>query len=107
MIAKLKALEAKAHPGPWTHNGCAAIDGPIVWQDVTMHIYDEGGHSPDDAAFIVALRNLAPQLIALWESCNAMQTTWDSRAFVSNREALRALNAKATEVLEKGLGNNG
>ena len=100
MIDKLKLLESKAHPGPWTHNYSAAIHGPIVWQCETMHIYDEGGHSPDDAAFIVAFRNLAPQLIALWESCNAMQTTWDSRAFVSNREALRALNAKAAEVLK-------
>ena len=56
MKIDLDDLERKAKaatPGPWEADyGAAAISGPNGFA-----IYDEGGHSEEDAAFIVAARN--------------------------------------------------
>lgn len=67
-LARLAEVEREATPGPWNNDdpwGNRQIEGP------GMTIYDEGGHSAEDAAAIVALRNAAPALLALAEAAVA------------------------------------
>ena len=81
-IDELKELERKATPGPWETcfetEGCFAeetvmkamsLDGADA-QVIGTGWYD-GYHTvlrEDDGGLIAALRNLAPELLALWEA---------------------------------------
>ena len=64
--AELAAIESRANAataGPWELAGCCISK----WTDAgdpEMRIYDEGGHSQADAAFIAAAREDVPKLLA-------------------------------------------
>ncbi len=95
-IEKLKVLEAAADPAPWHDDiyGLVAADGKDA-------IYYEGV-SPENLTLVEVLRNLAPELIALWEAANILNG--DCATFTGDTPrvlvALNALNAKAAEVLK-------
>ena len=57
-LDELDRLYAAAAPGRWEVDGCY-ITGPN-----NFRIYDEGGHTPQDAAYIIALHNTYPALAA-------------------------------------------
>lgn len=106
-IDELKELDSKATPRPWKtcfeSEGCfeeetvmkaTSLDGADA-QVIGTGWYD-GHHTvlrEDDAQLIALLRNLAPELLALWEAANNDGTmrkeTWD---------ALQVLNAKAANM---------
>ena len=76
MIPKeLRELEQKATASPWTD------DGDMT--DYYQNIYGEKNSwiaefsSGDDVRISVALRNLAPKLIALWEAAEAYRDKCD------------------------------
>jgi hypothetical protein len=59
-----RALCDAAAPGPWVADGCYITN----WTRENapkpgFTIYDEGGHGPEDAAFIAAARDLVPALL--------------------------------------------
>jgi len=59
----LQRLHEAATPEPWTAEYACIVAGPVGAR--TMSIYDEGGHSPEDAAMIAASRNALPALLRL------------------------------------------
>lgn len=93
MIEKLKALEAAATPRPW--EGVKHLDDVHT---TTMYL------SKEDTYLADTLRNLAPELIALWEAQLAWKECDPDGPCKERLEAidaaLDALNAKAAEVLK-------
>lgn len=101
MIEKLKAMEAAATPRPW--HGVNYINGVYT---STMFL------NLEDTRLAEALRNLAPELIALWEVVprvlgDHVDCPDCSRSFIPEDpahlelfNAYKALNAKAAEVLK-------
>lgn len=83
-IAELEALERGATPGPWRADSNAYEDQDWVVEAqgtyVTTHSLCEG-----DAAFVAALRNAAPRLLAVVKE--QVKTRW-----TPDLEALRAAN---------------
>ena len=76
-IDELKELEAKATPGPWQalKTGCECDDpycnhGNFSYALKHCNI-DE--ISSNDLDFIAVIRNIAPELIALWESAETIK----------------------------------
>lgn len=64
--AAARALCDAAAPGPWLADpgGCYITNwNGDNWPKPEFTIYDEGGHSPADAAFIAAARDLVPALL--------------------------------------------
>ena len=100
MIEKLKAMEQSATPSPWK-----VIDYVHLTSDnAKWCLYSEGPEMCEDLDFIIAMRHIAPELIALWETAQAKaDRTGSTYMFVSGNgdimDALAALNAKAEEVL--------
>lgn len=62
LIAELKALEAKATPGPWSHS-------PQFIYAFVEHLAEV--KKPEDTALIVTLRNTLPLLLAEIERLRA------------------------------------
>jgi hypothetical protein len=97
-LDRLRELEAKATPGPW-------VDGHRPDGDGLVNFSTHPTHSPEYRAnlqLVEALRNLAPELIRLWEACEAWEndplclrddpeTDWNA--------ALYFLNARSAEVM--------
>jgi hypothetical protein len=82
-LERLKALEAKATPGPWSH--------------YVKHGMVQG---EDDTRLISALRNLAPELLALWGAADGDWRELDGLSLpYDTYAALKSLNAKAKEVM--------
>ncbi len=104
-IEKLKALEAVATVAPWGYGKGWEQADPGIY----LHRDGEGPHtviaadteelSEPDAALIVAFRNLAPALIALWEAAQERKDWIGEPLAPEVANALSALNAKAKEVL--------
>lgn len=85
--SELAAIEARAEaaaPGPWKHVGSCIVEGPAyeeTWVDNggKAHvqcghrptIYDEGGHSEEDAEFIAHSRTDVPRLVAALRAAHA------------------------------------
>lgn len=105
--AALEALEKAATPGPWDTNRRLEI-GPRSTADdqsegmMLPRAYAEG---IDDAAFIVAIRNVAPALIAKAKEADeyekhlvALKTLVDIASYEHDRVC--SLLAKADEKLE-------
>ena len=99
-IDALKKLERQATPAPWKETGNGSmIEAPGEPYPVAK-VYGYGRfnrkHSKveADGRMIAAFRNLAPELIALWEAANNDGTmrkeTWD---------ALQALNTKSAAMV--------
>lgn len=103
--ADLRALIEAATPGPWEANILSDANfipraepsdateffavGPRIRDgQTTIRVRDRSGlqQASTDAVLIAALRNLGPELLALWEQC---------QFFGLDIPALRALNAKA------------
>jgi len=106
----MKLLEAAASPAPWRPNTIHETEGEGAWgcgplcepvSDEDLERVDSGDWDQDaqeelaeqDADLIATLRNLAPELIGLWEAVNA--TRFDHGLCVSVLKALANLNAKA------------
>ena len=100
-IEDLRAMESKATDAPWTRRNMQALAtedgewmacGPIHSpEEEEIDDEDEAdsiceGKAEDDATLLMALRNLAPELIAMWEAGNEA-----GQAF----ESLRAANMDA------------
>jgi hypothetical protein len=88
-IVELKELERKATPGPWGNE----------WY------YEEGDRSPFieataklDAKLLATLRNLSPELIALWEAGNRFYNA-PGYGVEGLHAALIALNEKAQPIV--------
>ena len=92
----LAALLADATPGPWDASAHSPriVDGSD--DPVARTFSDSQGHA--DAAAIVALRNLAPALLALWEAARDVLAVYDS-GDVMQHEDVDALRA-ALDTLE-------
>ncbi len=106
----LEALLAAATPGPWEAR--RDLSGWSAWHDgLPIEVGDEGGLSEPDAALIVALRNVAPELLAVVRAAEAVRgrgldahghARTDRRtlhAHCALSDALDALRAKLREVL--------
>ena len=109
-IDELKGLEAKAVPAPWTPEAWFGSEDPEWVAIGPVHVCrhddcdgdcSEPGSELEQAAMcdgrlMCALRNLAPELLALWEAANNDGTmrkeTWD---------AVQALNAKGEKLSYK------
>lgn len=106
-LETLKKLEAAASPAPWKPNPIHETEGDGAWgagplveptAEEDLEIMECGDWcqddqerlAGDDAELIAALRNLAPEFLALWE---AVGRIWEPPIYV--RDALDALNAKA------------
>lgn len=108
---EMKALEAAATPGKWFtqdewEEGALGImswapdDGGETLHQITRHyVVDEY-----DARFIVRLRNLSPELIALWEACDVLVNPppdcpgTDLAQLAVVKDCLNWLNAKAETI---------
>lgn len=108
MIEKLKALEAAATPGTLYARGRYLTVRDNISR--TIEDIDELGNGPsgkyqavpfsryEDAELLAAIRNLAPELIALLEAIQAVDHALQPRGRMW--DAFDALNAKAAEVLK-------
>jgi hypothetical protein len=100
-IEELKELEAKATPGPWEArwNGTLGRASITAGKPISLQaeVHRCGyGNQPPEAELIVILRNLAPELMALWEAVNQQQAARAGRSCHSViRRAIDALNKKA------------
>ena len=88
-IEALKALAEAATPGPWSANFCN-----ITSQNGQMKIYDEGGHSEADAAYIAAANPVA--IIELLASATASEGRIAELA--AQVAALRSAGAKLANI---------
>lgn len=61
-LDEIERLLAAATVGDWWNEGCGIFYAPNGW--LRTLIYDEGGHTEDDAALIVTLKRSAPAMIA-------------------------------------------
>jgi hypothetical protein len=99
---ELKAMDRKATPAPWDKpehdpdediwDACAGVGSEQHQVFVCQELCNK--RSDCDSDLIVTLRNLAPELIALWEAC---KNHGHPDADYIN-EALAALNAKAESL---------
>ena len=119
-IETLRAMEAKATPGPWTYRNCSPVcDEDGNWfatgpgHDEEDHDDPEGAElaAQHDAALIATLRTVAPELLALWEAVEAVNREHCNPTINVHRGCacgicapLGALNAKAASL---GLGQEG
>lgn len=105
-LERLKELNEKATPGPWTlGKGIYTIrptyrDRMVARTRIagTIHYSDE--EDAANAEFIAATRNLLPELIALWEEANRVHPELIEDGFGMMSEVLDALNSRADEVLK-------
>lgn len=105
-LAKLEAVLGEMTARPWRH---AQHDTHEVEAQPNVLVACCGtiGHAPNDARGIVALRNAAPELIAVARAAREMRAADmhidDADEYVESREAfdraLAALDAKLGEVL--------
>ena len=82
-VTELKALEAQARPAPWEGIPLSAPNIP----------------------FLVAMRNLAPELLDLWEACNHAKSDSQTDEFgdsiqipIKLENAIGRLNEKAATM---------
>lgn len=74
------ALRAKACPGPWHVEDYYKICGPNDSRgNPRMVIYDEGGHTEHDAAFIAAAHDMADIIEALLAEVEALRQASSER----------------------------
>jgi hypothetical protein len=107
-IDELKALERKATPGPWDnpewdaverfYDVCAGIGSEQHQVFVTQDICSK--NAGENARFIVSIRNLVPEFLALWEACNEPAPRADRGAEWMERivHARNDLNFKAANM---------
>lgn len=57
---------------------------------------DDGGYRSGVAEDLFL--TLAPEILALVEACNEMETTWKASAFIARSKALAAFNAKLASL---------
>ena len=107
-LEKLKELESKATPGPW--KGRELICFGIGQATGPEHELTSKMQPPYpwyfDAALIYRLRNLAPELLALWEEENTIRALIDGGQVLDVEtdrkwEILRRLNEKAAGMFEE------
>jgi len=91
-IDKLKELEAKATPAKWVHirgyGVGSASHGSVVFG---MNQLDNDGEVTNDQKLVIALRNLAPHLIAVAEA---------AMVFVASSERMRNAGAEYVKWCE-------
>lgn len=110
-IAELKELEAKATPVPWQVDFGHA-EGEPMWMSVgPRHVCecpdpcfcDDPGEELEqkataDAKLLATLRNLAPELISLWEVAEKEACEVEDCANPTCK-VLKALNSKARSMV--------
>lgn len=106
-IEDLKVMESVATPRPWLQSKrsdqvYARLPNGTV--NILRTWNYGGGKAALNRALILALRNLAPELLALWEAVHEASEIGPNhplRQFreIRVQESLDALNAKAQEVL--------
>lgn len=75
----LDALEQRATPGEWRIKG-KSREAPIMAGDEYVHErgdYYPSALSDEDAMLVVAIRNAAPDLIAVAKAAVVMNDAWD------------------------------
>ena len=106
MIEKMKAMEAATTKGEWR-----VVDGGAHWNNPSITNFSIAW-SPDaelvadtvyeraDADFLVAMKELAPELLALWEAVKKQQSAPDGRNCHSTTlcKAFDALEKKAASM---------
>lgn len=100
-IAELRAIEAKATPGPWVQENNHPLypDGPMLKTTKGMHVcYGVGIASVDEIEFITASRNSLPALLdALEKAVDALTRVakeCDPHSYGSNEPTMNAVSAK-------------
>lgn len=102
---KLAEMVAALTPGPWRHRVSERDASYAHIQTADRNeAYIAGDAFPEDAAGIVVLRNLAPELMAVVRAADAQRRAWHAEAGERTAQgvthaALRALDAKLAEVL--------
>lgn len=93
-LDEIERLLAAATVGDWWNEGCGVFYAPNGW--LRTLIYDEGGHTEDDAALIVTLKRSAPAMIAAIRELRATVATLGDSA----RAGANVLDAKDAEIRE-------
>jgi hypothetical protein len=103
MIEKMKAMEAATTKGTWW-----VVDGGAHWNNPSITNFSIAW-SPDaelvadtvytraDADFLVAMKELTPELLALWEAVKKQQSAPDCHS-TTLRKAFDALEKKAASM---------
>lgn len=94
-LERVKELEAKA-VDLW---GYCPLSREVWGGDFTS-LRIIGRLEPDEAALACWLRNLAPQLLTLWEAANRLNE--DQNEDLPVMAAVEALNARAAELMGGG-----
>ena len=121
-IEMLREMEAKATPGPWQEGSHDGRPIPItIWS--RNHPNEPITESRANLVLIQILRNLAPDLLAIWETgyqvghaFDTLSATFDGagnptdateplqdemhQRFVAFAAAMNALNKRASEMLQ-------
>lgn len=110
-LRDLKAIEASSSPAPWSyfykskydewHVGAAQAVGGMK-----IALFQDGCPTEcaeSDTALIATLRNLAPDLLALWEAVNSVHlgpcpNPNEMRDVQAIEDAIKNLNAKAAAL---------
>lgn len=105
-IEKLQELLAKATPAPWGTDEDGVTCPPDRPDQAPFYVEFEGAKDAD-SQLVAALRNLAPEMMALWEAANSAETDSQSEMLGHCTQlspdfhaAIAALNAKSAEVLK-------
>ena len=105
-LEKLKDLEAKASQAPWGTDEDGVTCPPDRPDQAPFYVEFEGAEDVD-SQLVAALRNLAPEMIALWAAADSAEADSQSEMLghctqlsPDFHDAIAALNAKAAEVLK-------
>lgn len=94
-IQRLRLLHKFATPAPWSTEAGAG------YMPLMMGKTEIGRLDHTDIHLVIALRNLAPELIALWEAAKGEGKHQDGLLWIDGiDEALAKLNDKADAVLK-------
>ena len=100
-LMKLEQLEQSATHGPWQAGrpDMTSYDGDTGFAFKNVYLPDEGEKQVEikcrtlrvheDAQLIAMLRNLAPELIALWKAAKAYHSYWLSSSVRGSRQCVR------------------
>ena len=105
-VADMKELEEQVASGPWESKWDGTLGHGSVYVpkrlDISISRFGYGNASPE-APYIAAMRNLAPELLDLWEAANLFYITpsdsvdgW--RACQDLGSAIERLNDKAASM---------
>ena len=101
-LERLQDLLERATSGPWVRHG-RDVEAYDAATDRDMHIYDEGGHSEDDARLIALAPVLASDLIALAEAVDSVIAGMDRLGQQPDPDAIYGALGGLVHVLDTAL----